>query len=249
MALQTLHRTMSADFLNEVANDEAVRPFVGGTGLVDVTSIVTNPQNIALVNDHGGFIFVRDEATRFELHTLLLPDGRGADVLPAFEEAARFIFTATDALEILTKIPASNRAADLMARRAGFVPIFTRSGVWPDGSDVVFFALSLDAWRAKDSTLWAEGEAFHDLLLAAKFGAGSELPVHGEDEAHERAVGAASLMARAGNAGKAVWMYNRWARFSGYATIEQVGIAPVLLDVRDAIVGVSGDLLEVVLCR
>lgn len=249
MALQLLRRTLSADFLNEVANDNAVRPFVGGTGYVDVGPVVTNPQNVALVNDHGGFIFTRDEATRFEVHTLFLPAGRGASALAAAEEAARFMFTATDCQEIITKVPASNVAADNLTRRMGFSALFSRAGVWADGSDVTFYSLTLDAWRASDPTLEAEGEAFHDRLSAAKFATGSELEEHAHDEAHERAVGAAMLMARAGNAAKAVWIYNRWARLAGYQTIEQVSLAPVLIDVRDAIVGVTGDRVEVVLCR
>jgi hypothetical protein len=249
MALQSLHRTMSADLLNEVANNEAVRPFVGGAGFVDVGAVVANPQNVALINEHGGFIFVRDEATRFELHTLFLPEGRGAGVLPAFEEAARFVFASTDCLEITTKVPASNKAADLMARRAGFAPIFTRSAIWPDGSDVTYYSLTLDTWRARDPELVVEGYNFHVMLEEAKAAAGSALKTHPDDDAHDRAVGAAVLMALAGNAGKAVWIYNRWARLAGYQTIEQVSVAPVLIDVRDAIVGVAGDTMEVVLCR
>jgi hypothetical protein len=249
MALQILHRTLSTDFLNDVANNAAVRPFVGGAGYVDVGPVVQNPQNVALVNEHGGFIFARDEATRFEVHTLFLPEGRGQSSLAAAEEAARFMFTATDCLEIVTKVPASNKAADFLTRRMGFVPLFTRQAAWPDGSDVTVFSLTLDAWRARDPELPLYGEAFHDALEAAKAANGSKLETHPHDESHDRAVGAACLMARAGNAGKAVWLYNRWARLAGYQCIEQVSVAPVLIDVRDAIVSIEGDKMEVVLCR
>lgn len=249
MTLQTLHRTMSADLLNRVANDAAVRPHIGGEGPIDLAGSLENAANVALVSEHGGFIFIRDEATRYELHTLLLPEGRGAEVLPAAAEAFRYVFTATDATEIITKVPEANKAAALMARRAGFVPLFTRKGAWADGSDVTYFALTLDAWTAQDVVLWTTGQDFHVMLDGAKAAAGSSQPVHADDEAHDRAVGAAVLMALAGNAGKAVWSYNRWARFAGYAPIQLMSVAPVTIDVRDAIVGVQGGRLEVLLCR
>mgnify|MGYP007024660784 CR=1 FL=1 len=46
---------------------------------------------------------------------------------------------------------------------------------------------------------------------------------------------------------KAVGFYNRWATFAGYATIEAVGHN--LIDVRDAIVEVSGGEMRVLLVR
>jgi len=249
MAPQILARTMDARFLNRVANDPVVRPWLGGEGAIDLTGALADPKNIALVGEFGGFVFLWDEATRYELHTLFLSEGRGAGVLPAAEEAFRFLFTATDCLEIVTKIPEGNRAADLMARRAGFTPTFAREAAWPDGSRVVYFTLTLDAWRAKDSALAEEGKAFHQLIEAAKARTGSTMPTHADDEAHDRAAGAAALMAKAGNAQKAVWLYNRWARLASYQSIEIKTIAPPVIDVRDAVLTVRSGDLEVLGCR
>jgi hypothetical protein len=249
MSPNLLSRTQDASFLNEVANDDAVRPWLGGEGALDLAGTVGNPANVALVNSHGGFVFICHEATSYELHTLFRPEGRGAGVLPAAEEAFRWLFVNTDCLEILTKVPAGNRAADLLARRAGFVPIFTRDAAWPDGSAVTYFALTVDAWRARDSALAPAGHDFHTLIETAKAAAGSALPTHPDDEAHDRAAGAAVLMTLAGNPEKAVWLYNRWARFAGYQTIEIVSASPVVIDVRDALVTVRGEELEVQSCR
>lgn len=248
-AEQTLRRTLDATFLNRVANDPSVRPHVGGVGELDLREQVARLANHALTNASGGFLFEYHEPGRYELHTLFLPAGRGASVLRAAAEAFRYMFTRTDCVEIVTKVPASNAPADFMARRAGLQPIFQREAAWADGSTVTFFALSLDGWQARDPELVKAGRAFHDMLDDAKREAGSDHPSHPEDEAHNRAVGAASLMAQAGQHRKAVWSYNRWARFAGYQAIELLSDLPPVIDVRDAIITVAAGGLEVVQCR
>jgi hypothetical protein len=159
------------------------------------------------------------------------------------------MFAATDCLEIVTKVPVTNRPADMMARRVGFREAFRRPGAWEDGSDIAYFALTLDDWRAKDEAALSEGRAFHAMLEAAKISAGSEGPTHPDDDAHDRAAGAAMMMARAGNYRKAVWSYCRWARFAGYQPIELVSEAPPVIDVQDALLTVQGGIVEVLTCR
>lgn len=244
-----MRRTLGAAFLNRVANDPAVRPWVGGDGELDLTAIVSNPANIALINEHGGFIFERHDAGRYEGHTMFLPSGRGRAVRPAAMQAFRYIFTRTDASEIVTKVPESNPAADIMARRCGMEPSFRREAAWSDGAAVTFMVLTLERWRALDDSVATEGEAFHTALEVAKREVGSTLPTHPHDEAHERAVGAAILMARAGQARKSVWSYNRWARFAGYAPIELLSEVPPVVDIQDAVFTVNDGALEVLKCR
>jgi len=240
-----MKRTMYADHLNAVAND----PSVASGAQIDLTAVLSNPANVAFENEHGGFIFIKDEAARYELHTLFLPEGRGAAVLPNAAEAFRRMFIETDCMEIITKVAGSNRAADMMARRAGFRPIFTRTAAWVDGSDLTFFVMTFDDWRARDGEVALAGHAFHHLLEGAKARTGSTHDNHADDEAHDRAAGAASLMVLAGNAPKAVWAYNRWARFAGYQTIELQAVQPPVIDVRDAVLGVREGKLEVLFCR
>jgi hypothetical protein len=242
-------RTMDAAFLNRVVNDETVRPFVGGEGDLDLTPALANPANVALVNEHGGFLFEFHDPGRYEGHTMFLPSGRGAAAFGAAADAFRYLFTRTEAVEIVTKVPGSNRGADLMARRLGFQSMFERQGAWPDGSKIEYWGLSLDRWRALDKTLPGEGRAFHDLLEAAKSAAGSALDTHPDDDAHDRAAGLAVLMAKAGQVRKAAWAYNRWARFAGYQLIELLSEAPAVIDVKDAIVAVRDGELEVLKCR
>lgn len=244
-----MQRTMDASHLNAVANDPDVRPQLGGVGELDLTGLLADASNVALQNEHGGFIFCRQDAGRYELHTLFRPAGRGLALLTAAADAARYMFTATDCLEIVTKCPEPNRAADVMVRRCGFRPLFERAGAWEDGSAIRYFWLSLEDWRGQDPVIVDEGEAFHDLIERAKRERGSELPIHPDDEAHDRAAGAAMLMAKAGQVRKAVWSYNRWAMLAGYAPVKLLSETPPVIDIQDAVLGLRGGALEVLLCR
>jgi len=245
-----LRRTLDASFLNGIANHPAVRPFIGATaaGALDLSAFLDHPLNVALVFEHGAFAFEHHEPGRYEVHTFILPEGRGAGVVPASLAAARWMFTHTDAVEILTKVPEPNKPADIMCRRVGFAPLFRREAAWEDGSAITYFALSLDTWRHRDDETLSAGRAFHEALERAKAEAGSRLPTHPEDDAHDRAVGASLLMARAGNARKAVHLYNRWARFAGYAPGALLSDAPATFDVGDAIVAFTPE-LEILKCR
>jgi hypothetical protein len=242
-------RTMDPARLNAVANDPDVRPMLGGEGPVDLTPTIEDAANIALEFEHGGFVFHRLELGQYELHTLFLPQGRGQSVLLAAAEAFRYLFTATDCMEIVTRAPGSNRPADFMARRAGFEPIFTREKAWQDGSAITYFSLTFDNWRGRDPEIAAEGRVFHQTLEAAKSAAGSAREIHPDDDAHDRAAGAAVMMLKAGQHRKAVWTYSRWARLAGYEPVELVNEAPAIVDIRDAVITVRNGGLEVLKCR
>lgn len=249
----SLRRTMDPALMNRVINDPSVRPWVGGGDTeLDITPWTSNPANVILVNEHGGFCGIKMEPGVYELHTNILPEGRGAKAVYAAREACHYLFTKTDAQEIVTKVPAFNKAAERFARTFGYTERFRRANAMmgPDGlSDITFFAYTIDQWVAADDLLPFYGEWFHHELEQAKIAAGSALPVHDDDPSHDRAVGAAIAMIRAGHATKGVWYYNRWARFAGYATIELLSINPVIVDVRDAIVEISHDNMEVLQCR
>lgn len=248
-----VRRTLDATFLNEVFNDPDVRPWVGGEGVIDVTTVVSNPANIALITEHGGWVLAKHETGIYELHTAFLKEGRGRFYVAATLEALRYVFTATDAVEIVTRVPEINRAAAMAARCAGFKERFMRSDAWalPEGKvcDISFQGLHLDAWTAQSPDVLAEGHWFHETLEAAKTRSGSPLAAHRDDGAHDRAVGASVLMMKTGNAAKAVWSYNRWARLAGYQPIELLGSNPVIVDVGDAVVEVMGADMQVLKCR
>lgn len=253
MNLITIRRTLDPSFLNEVANHAEVRPWLGGDGAqVDLTPLVSNPNNFAFVGDHGGFIAHKQGDGVYEVHSLFRPEGRGEHVLEAAREAQRFMFAATDCTELRTKCPDGNAAALGLCRAGGFQSLFRRERFWPHDGQLVgasFHNLTIQRWIARDDEVVALGHWFHEKLTTTKVDSGSERVIHEDDEVHDRYVGASVLMIKSGNPRKAVWSYNRWAAFAGYAPIKLLSDAPVLIDVVDAVISPKGDDMEILLCR
>jgi anthranilate/para-aminobenzoate synthase component I len=247
-----LTRTFDATFLNRVVNHPEVRPWLGGDGAIDLTAIIENPENVVLVNEHGGWIITKIDVGLYEAHSQFLPEGRNAALIDDMREGLRYLFTATDCVELLTKVPDNNKAADGLAQRAGFCELFRRESVWRDGENkcgVSYRSMTLDAWRASDDVVLSSGQWFHSRLEAEKATRGSTLETHTDDDAHDRAVGVAVAMIRAGNHYKAVMCYNRWAAFAGYAQIAMLSKHPPIFDIGDAVLALRGDDMEVLFCR
>lgn len=243
-----IRRTMSPTLFDEVANHPEVRPWLGGgTGPLDTRPWVENPAVFCLEADKGGFVFHPILAGVYELHTMFLPEGRGKALMDAAREAWRYMFTQTDALEIVTKCPDDNTGARMASSQHGFRERFRREDAWAPGVGISYRVLSVDDWIARDQACADEGLAFHLALDAAKDAAGSKLPTHPHDEAHDRVVGAAVMMAKAGNMAKAVGLYERWRVFSGYGPIE--ALSNTLVDVGDAIVSITPGGIEALLVR
>jgi len=248
-----VRRTLDARFLNFVANDLSVRPWIGGEGVLDLTAVIADPANVALRTAHGGWVFVRHEAGTYELHSLFLPEGRGRACLAAWRCAARYLFTATDAREIVTRVPASNRGAAFAAKLCGFRERFVRKAAFRTHEnalvDVSYQALTLDDWWPADDEALNAGALFHALIEAAKAEAESALPDHPEDEAHDRAAGAACLMIAAGNPRKGVWFYGRWAALAGYPPVAILTESPLVIDIgAGVVVEVNDGNMEVIRC-
>jgi hypothetical protein len=169
----------------------------------------------------------------YELHTLFTPQARGKPYFKQAKEALRYVFTATDALELLTKCPDDNPAARMAASLVGFHERAHRPNVWNVGTPaecgVSYQALSIDDWLQRDLHIEAEGESLWE-----------ELPAHFStpgDTMHSRLMGAALLMTRAGQASKAVGIFNRAAAFQGFRGI--VALRDDVLDIGQALVHVK----------
>lgn len=244
-----IRRTMDATLFNEVANDPHVRPFIGGGDApLDMTGPVANPDNYALEAKGGGFWLHPLLPGLYELHTLFLPRYRGKAMFAAAVEMFRFMFTQTPCLEIVTKCPDDNGGARWAAGKVGFRERFRRDDAWVPGVGVSYRVFSADDWFIRDPECLAAGRAFHEVLEAAKLEKhGEGYAHHAEDPTHDRAVGAACLMAQAGNPEKGAAFLNRWSVFAGYATIASLGGG--VFDIGDAIVRVQGGQTEVLFCR
>lgn len=242
-----VRRTLSASTLNEIANHPEVRPWLGGKGLLDMSEAVANPANFALEVEGGGFVLIRHEQAVYEVHSLFLPEARRRS-RDAMRSGMEYMFTRTDCEQILTKVPDANRAAAMLATLGGFRRHFHRADGF-DGQGCSYLSVQIQDWAMACPELEIDGEWFHRGLEAAKEAAGSSLLTHEHDEAHERAVGAAIRMVRAGNPVKGIAFYNRWALFAGYAPLSILTLVPLVIDVVDAIIEVRDREMEFLLCR
>jgi hypothetical protein len=235
-------RTLDGSFLTEVANHPEVRPWLGGEGFLDLRPAIATPENIALQFVGGGFVFHRIGEGLYEAHSLFLPAHRGSEAVRCLRAALRYMFTATDCMEILSRVPDGNLAADGFARLAGGREAY-RLEHDPKflGKPVSVRSLTLDMWREADDACWNEGIAYGALLEAAGEEAG--------DEDQENAIGAAVLMFKAGQHGKAVWSYNRWAAMSGYHQIELACVSPLIISTGKAFIAVLDGRIEVMKCQ
>lgn len=241
-----VERTFDAEVFNEIANHPEVRPWLGGEGELDLTDTIADAGNFALLGEGGGFLLLLRDQGIYEVHSLFLPSARRY-TLGRMRAGLAFMFCRTDAFRLVTQVPDNHPAAAALARKGGFRPWFRREETSLGPSE--FMVIDLDDWVQGDASLTADGQWFHERLEAAKLAAGSALPTHPDDDAHDRAVGAAVRMMRAGNAGKGIGVYNRWAICAGYAQITPISYHPLTIDVVDAVVALDGGDLRVLQCR
>lgn len=247
-----LSRTFDATFLNVVANHPEVRPWLGGEGEIDLGPVLANADNVALVTDGGGFVLVRQEGGIYEAHSQFLPDSRG-HTRDAMRAVFDYMFTRTDCERIVTQVPDNNRGAMALAKIGRFREMF-RLEHTPRGP-TAFVGLTLEEWVQDTPALEADGKWFHDPVSQAVKISAPNIPDHPDEPSHDRAVGAAVRMIRAGNVFKGASFYNRWAAFAGFTSMRVLSVAPPIFDVSEptiglsCVVGVNGDELEILLCR
>jgi hypothetical protein len=166
--------------------------------------------------------------------------------------ALDYIFSATDATELVTKVPSDNQAAFGLARLAGFRPAFSALMPWSSAGPklITVYRLDLEMWAHRSAACLALGHWLHDQFAAVLAAEASALPPHSPaDDAHDRVAGAATLMLRAGNPAKAVQFYNAWAALVGYPIIRWLRDHPVRIDLEGMIVELLGEEIEVLACQ
>ena len=248
-------RDHDAGRINAVLNHDSVKPWImmPGRDVFDISDAVADPRNVVLMLDDGtgGIVFEHHEPGVFEVHTQFLPQSRGRIALDATREALEWMFTRTDAMELLTKCPAHNRAAAALAKRIGGTLDFRREAVWPTEAGPVavdFYALRYADWVKTAPGLEAYGKWFHDELEAEKARVGSAHEIHDDDLAHDRFVGATVAMILGGQIAKAIVLYNRWAKFAGYAPAEVVSRSPLVIDIQEAWLEVGSGNFRIIRC-
>jgi hypothetical protein len=140
-----------------------------------------------------------------------------------------FMFTRTDAMRIFSHCPDSNPGALALAK-AGGARMWFRNEVEPELGPGMVVSWDIFDWIAGEKTLEAEGEEFHDVSERAIADAKIEIPEHPHDPVHNRYVGAAVRMARAGQVHKSVLVYNLWAAAAWYPPAQFISDDPPTID-------------------
>lgn len=228
-----LERHATSERLNEIVNHSSIYPWIKGqhTGPLDLTNFVANPNNVCLVGEHGSVIFQKHQPGVYEFHTCVFPEGRGQWMLDGARCAFRWMFTKTDAFELMTKCPDGNLASKAGARAVGCIQSFRTGPVWPTENGLIpvdVWTMVIQHWVKNTPELAEIGKIFHDKLHEKYEKMGKTEPLHDEDDMHNRHVGAIAEMILNGQVNKAVLFYNRWAVMSGYQSISIASYEPVI---------------------
>lgn len=116
-------RTFNASLLNHLANHPEIRPHIGGdvTQPIDLTEFASREEHIGLVGEHGGFLCSWTAPHCYEVHTLILPEGRGRWAYD-FARAGRDWMQEFGALHLWTRVHPQAPHVRRFTLRAGFKP-------------------------------------------------------------------------------------------------------------------------------
>ena len=117
-----LARSYDAAHINAVVNHPDVRAFVGGGDEeLDLTPLVERPEHWFLMDDHGGFLLAWSAPNVREVHTFVLPEGRGQ--WAADRRSEMLDYARDNGTKVLwTKIPSEWPHVERFARQGGMRP-------------------------------------------------------------------------------------------------------------------------------
>lgn len=234
-------REYDAKRINKIVNNPEVSRWVRGSypnDYIDISPLIADRRNICLTDELGGVVFVQHQMGLYDAHVQVLPEGRGQWALHMVQEALKWVFTRTEAVEITTRVPKGNLGARALVRSIHGRSEFRLDPGWVVNGNPVYadvYSLTIQEWFKTAPGLTEKGQWFHSKLESEMAKRGKSEPQHPEDPVHDRYVGAAVEMILGGQPGKAVVMYNRWAAITGYAQIKIVTESPLVLDVSNAL--------------
>lgn len=136
-----IQRTFNSHLINSILNDPSIFPMVTMDGIdkLDV-SILIDDENYFLVVYHEGNIIgllmlIKQGEMKYELHTNMLPNGRGRVAFEVFKGLKEYISGKVRTLT--TMVPIDNRPADWITKKVGFKFVEERTiGFIRNGIDV-----------------------------------------------------------------------------------------------------------------
>jgi len=245
-----VRRTVDGGLLTRIANHPEVRPWLGG-GLapLDLSGHCADPRNVALVGDRGGFLCLNLGAGRFDVHTLFEPGTASAEILATMRASLDYVFGATEAETLVTKVAETHAQADILTRRAGFTKLYRAPLSAQDPEYAGYYQLRIEAWAQDSERMRNLGLWFHLQIDHARDAAGVVHAPHAFVAAHDQQVGAAIWLLAHGYESKALCLYNHWAASTGYAPLTLLDGAGTLLDTGDALLDLQPAAMEVLSCR
>lgn len=109
-----------AGLINFYANHPDIRPYIGGTGELDLSAATFDP-HVALFGEHGGFCLTWTAPETYEVHTLITQEGRGRWAF-AFAKECIANMIARGATHLWTRVHPAHRHTAIFTRRMGFRP-------------------------------------------------------------------------------------------------------------------------------
>lgn len=224
-------RSFDAARFNQIINHPSIRPDIAeGHGIVDAAFQIENRENVFLLGEHGGVLFLRIMIGVYEAHTFVLPEGRGDWSAAMANDGVSWMFVNTGAYDLVTRVPRGHLAAKALALRVGgrfeFATLpgaMFRSQMTPMDT----YSLRVQDWWPRAQGFADRGKWVHERMAAEAERLGVSEPAHGDqDMAHFQIVGVCFEMARAGQLIKGVTLYNRWAILARHPTISVVSKDP-----------------------
>jgi hypothetical protein len=131
-------RTFDAEWANELVNHPSIRPFVGDVsyGEIDLTEVIGRQENLFLKGEFGGFGLTWSCPRVFEVHTFILPEGRGRW---AYAAAKEMIVMAKDtgAEKLWTMVATDQPNVKRFAKMSGMVYTGIQIPKWGKAFDVL----------------------------------------------------------------------------------------------------------------
>lgn len=130
-----------AGTVNYYANHPAIRPHIGGSGVLDLSAVTHDP-NVALFGEHGGFCLSWTAPRTYEIHTLIVPEGRGQWAFVWAAESINYMIS-IGADHLWTRVLPAARHTAIFTRKMGLKPCGTVMTDFGDGP----VAYILFEWR------------------------------------------------------------------------------------------------------
>lgn len=143
-----LSRTYDAERINALANHPGNRPTCGGDGAspIDLSAFLSDRKNHAVVWDKGCFLFQWSAPQTYEVHIIVLPEGRGRAAYRKAKDGIAYI-AAFGAERIWARVAEGHDGLAHYTRAAGF----RHCGI--DVLDIGFGPVSYDLFQWKKPCL------------------------------------------------------------------------------------------------